>query len=266
MISVPRRRGRWVRRYGFIGGLAFIAIALAVGNFTGIVNKFEDNIFDHYYRATAALGFRVADITLSGRQFTSREDVMAALDLHQGDPILAFDPAAAREALQSLPRIASAEVERRLPGTINVRITERAPMAIWQHDQKMALIDSDGVVLGEQVADYPNLPMVVGTGAAGAAGSILAMLEKEPALAKRVTAYIYVGERRWNLRLDNNVEVRLPEADTAAAVHHLATLEADSGLLERDVVAVDLRLPGKIVVETGQPRDPKHKQAPQQGI
>jgi cell division protein FtsQ len=219
------------------------------------------------YARTAALGFRVTDVTVEGRQFTPREDVLAALAVHEGDPILAFDPAAARAALEDLPRIAAADVERRLPGAITVRLTERAPMAIWQHGGKMALIDRDGVVLGDKgLADFSSLPMVVGEGAAKPAAAILDSLASEPALAKRVTAYIRVGARRWDLRLDNNVEIKLPETGEDAAVHRIARVETDNGLLERDVVAVDLRLPGKMIVETSQPRDPKHKPLPQQGI
>ena len=66
--------------------------------------------------------------------------------------------------------------------------------------------------------------------------------------------------------MDNKVEVKLPELGEDAALHRLATLEDKNGILEHDAVAIDLRLPGKLIVETSQPRDPKHKPAQQQGI
>jgi cell division protein FtsQ len=261
------RRAAKLRRLGMIVALSAVFFGTVIAFCAGRLDKFDELIASRVYDSTAHLGLRINDVALNGREFTSREDVLAALNVHDGDPTLAFDPAAARTALEALPRIASAEVERRLPGTIIVNLTERAPIAIWQHGGKMMLIDHDGVVLGSHdLTLYGNLPMVVGEGAAKSASNILEWVSTEPALAKRVTAYIRVGDRRWDLRLDNNIEIKLPEADAETAIHTVAAAEAKSGLLERDVVAVDLRLPGKLVVETSQPRDPKRKTPQQQGI
>ena len=264
-VTIPRRQPRRLRRNCLLGLGALTGLTLAITAMTGTLRNTYETIDSDLYALTADMGFRVQDLTLEGRQFTSSAAIMQALGLKAGDPILAFNAGDARIALEQLPQIASAEVERRLPGTVSVRLVERPPMAIWQCAQKMMLIDRDGIVLGDQLAQYSTLPMVVGENAAKPAAAILDMVAAEPALAKRVTAYIRVGDRRWDLRLDNNVELKLPETDTAAALHRIAALEAQHGLFERDVQAVDLR-GGKLVVETSQPRDPKRKTSVQQGI
>jgi cell division protein FtsQ len=266
-VTVPRRQPKRLRRYALLGLGGLTALSLTIAALTGTLGRMYETIDSDLYGLTADLGFRVHDVTLEGRQFTSAPAILQALGLKQGDPILAFSAPDARAALEQLPQIASAEVERRLPDTISIKLVERPPMAIWQCEGKMMLIDHDGVVLGEnQLAQYNTLPMVVGENAAKSAASILDMVASEPALAKRVTAYIRVGDRRWNLRLDNNVELKLPETEAEAAIHRIAAVEAQNGLFERDVLAVDLRLPGKLVVETSQPRDPKRKSPSQQGI
>jgi cell division protein FtsQ len=250
-----------------IAALSCLFFGTVAAYCAGAFDRVDDGIARHFYARTAALGFRITDVTLDGREFTSREDVMKALGVREGDPTLAFDPRAARAALETLPRVAEAEVVRRLPGTISVHLTERAPMAIWQKSGKMMLIDHDGVVLGSNdLASYASLPMVVGDGAAQPAASILEAVQHEPMLAKRVTAYIRVGDRRWDLKLDNNVEVKLPENNTESAIHMLAQADTKNGLFERDVAVIDLRLPGKMVIETTQLRDPRRKNPQQQGI
>ncbi len=263
----PRsRRARW-RQLALRVAIAVVFFSLLGGYCSGTFDRTQQSLASLIYKDTARLGLRVADLTLEGREFTPREDIAGALAVHEGDPMLAFDPAKARAALEALPRVASAEVDRHLPNTITVRIVERAPVAIWQRNGKMVLVDRDGIVLGDtQLADYGSLPRVVGEGAGKAASEILESLAKEPDLAKRVTACIRVGDRRWNLKMDNNVEVKLPETGQDAALHRLSELEARNGLLEHDVVTVDMRLPGKLVIETSQLRDPKHKPAQQQGI
>ena len=63
-----------------------------------------------------------------------------------------------------------------------------------------------------------------------------------------VRASVFVGERRWNLRMKNGVEVRLPEAGAAAALERLAGLDAQTKLTTRDITIIDLRLPDRVTV------------------
>ena len=107
-------------------------------------------------------------------------------------------------------------------------------MALWQHGGKIDLIDRSGAVIPVTRLDrFAKLPMVVGEDAAGHAAELLAMLGSQPDLAARVTAAIDVGGRRWNLRLDNAIDVLLPSDDPAAAWADLARLQR----YERDPAA-----------------------------
>jgi cell division protein FtsQ len=207
--------------------------------------------------ASAALGLRVADIRVEGRATTDRETILAALGAHPGTPILAIDPERAKRQLESLPWVHSALIERRLPDTIFVRLVERQPMALWQHGGKIELIDRSGAVIPVARLDrFAKLPMVVGQDAAGEAAELLAMLSSQPDLAARVTAAVDVGGRRWNLRIDNSIDVLLPSYDPAAAWADLARLQRNTAILQREVQAIDMRLPDRLVVRVA-PEPPK---------
>jgi cell division protein FtsQ len=215
--------------------------------------------------ASAALGFRVADIRVEGRATTERDTILAALGASPGTPILAIDPARAKAQLESLPWVRSATIERRLPDTIYVRLTERQPMALWQHGGKIELIDKSGAVIPVTRLDrFAKLPMVVGEDAAAHAADLLTMLSTEPELAARVTAAIEVGGRRWNLKIDNAIDVLLPSDDAAAAWADLARLQRKDAILQHDVRAIDLRLPDRLVVRVA-PEPPKEAPLPKKG-
>ncbi len=64
----------------------------------------------------------------------------------------------------------------------------------------------------------------------------------------QVRASILVAERRWNLRLKNGLDVRLPEADVPAAIERLLALDRDVKLMSRNILAIDLRLPDRVTV------------------
>ena len=198
---------------------------------------------------TARLGLVVADIKVEGRETTDRDTILAALGARPGSPILAMSPSRAKEQLETLPWVRSAVVERRLPDTLYVRLVERKPLALWQHGGKLELIDREGAVIPVNRLDrFAKLPLVVGPTAASHAAELLDMLASEPDLSSRVTAAIRVGDRRWNLRIDNAIDVLLPADAPAYAWAQLARLERSSAILKRDVQTVDVRLPDRLVV------------------
>ena len=204
---------------------------------------------DRIVGATAAFGLVVSNIEVEGRETTDVATVMAALSAVRGTPILSVSPHRAKQQLEALPWVRSATIERRLPGTLFVRLVERRPLAVWQHGGIQQLIDQEGAVIPvDDLSRFARLPIVVGDDAAANAAALLGMLASEPELATRVTAAIRVGGRRWNLRIDDIIDVLLPEESAETAWSRLAELERANALLKRDVQTVDLRLPDRLVL------------------
>lgn len=199
--------------------------------------------------ANSAAGLMVADVTLIGRSNASRAELIAALAVNRGDPILAVAPRAARERLEALGWVEKASVARRMPGQVLVHIVERRPFALWQNDGALFLIDRSGAVISDQgLARFAVLPVVVGGDAAGRAGDLMDMLANQPELFTRVRAAVRVGGRRWDIHLDNDVTVRLPESGAAEAWGRLAELNDSHGIIDRALLSIDLRLPDRLVV------------------
>ncbi len=252
----PRRRPapRALRRilFGGAGLLAAGAVTTVIWALTsGWVSNTIDAAVDRTLAMTADAGLGVRNVLVTGRDRTPGADILAALEVETGTPILKFDPEAARDAVAALPWIRNVVVERRFPDTIYLRLEERQPLALWQSDRVLRVIDADGVVLTEDGLEaYAALPLVVGLGAPDHAATLLEKLAGQPAIARRVEAAIRVSERRWDLRLDNGVNVRLPESGIDAALLRLSEIEANNGLLDRDIVAIDLRIGDRLVVQT----------------
>ena len=251
----PRRRvsPRWLKPALRLGTIA-LAAALVVGGpgwlwYSGLAAEAAAELRARALATSAGLGLAVSNVLVEGRVETPREAVLGAIGLRRGHPILGFDPRAAKERLEALAWVRAAAVARRLPGTVSVRLVERRPLALWQRAGRLVVVDDEGVVIErDRVERFAQLPVIVGDDAPRHAPELLRMLASEPALRARVDAAVRVGGRRWNLRLDGSVEVRLPEQGAAAAWARLADLERRHGLLKRDVIAVDLRIPGRLVV------------------
>jgi len=198
------------------------------------------------------LGFRIASIALAGEHQLTREEILTIAGVTGRSSLLFFDAAEARARLKADPWIAEATVLKLYPGRLHIAVTERKAFALWQKDGKVAVISDDGTVVERYVSKrFADLPLVVGVGAETRAKDFLALLElldRYPLVRGQLRAAILVAERRWNVMLDNGIDVRLPESRVEHALDTLVWLDRDNKILTRDIAAVDLRLPDRVTV------------------
>lgn len=195
------------------------------------------------------VGFGITEIAIAGKGDLSREDILSLAGITGHSSLLFLDAAQARSKLLANPWIADVAVLKLYPGRLHIALKERQPFALWQKDGKLSLIARDGTVLEHYApARFAKLPVVVGQGAAHAADNFLALLQHYPGIARQVRASVLVAKRRWNLYLENGVEVLLPEFEAERALQTLVDLDRDKKLLTRDIVEVDLRLGDRVTV------------------
>jgi cell division protein FtsQ len=238
------------RRAGVVATLLLIFGSVLYGALRSHqVGKVIDFFKDVRDGAAVAAGFPIATVAVSGEKHLSREEILAAAGVTPRASLLFFDVADARVRLLTNPWVAEATVQKLLPDRLVISISERAAFALWQKAGRVGVIAADGTVLEPSVLPrYAGLPFVVGTGAETRAREFLALLDARPALRADVRASVLVAERRWNLRLKNGVDVRLPEFDVEKALDRLVALERDVKLSERDITAIDLRLVDRVTV------------------
>ena len=247
-----RRQRRLLRPAAWVAG-SFLAAMLLIGLVRSAVpgaGSSLETMRERIGSLTAFAGLRIEHIEFEGRQNTPEPLLRAALGVTRGEPILGFSLDAARKRIETLSWVKEATVERRLPSTIVVNIEERRPFAIWQNDNAFALIDRAGNVVAshQDLTHFRNLPLVVGPGAPQAAAPLIDALMARPALQKYVVAAVRVGERRWNLLMTSGANVMLPEGHEVAALDRLMQLQQGHDLLDRPLVAIDMRLPDRLVL------------------
>jgi cell division protein FtsQ len=228
----------------------FLLATLAYGSVVGDrIPAIIGGLKDARDAAANAAGFRIAAIALSGERHASREEILSVAGVTDTTSLLFFDVDAARDRLKTSPWIADATVLKLYPDRLQIGVKEREAFALWQQAGRVSVVAGDGTVLEPFVnSRLLRLPLVVGLGAAGRAKEILTLLDRYPDLRDQVRAAVLISERRWNLRLRNGLDIRLPETDVEQALATLVALDRDKKLLSRDIVAVDLRLPDRVTV------------------
>src|SRR5882672_9306008 len=159
-------------------------------------------------------GFRITAVAINGRNQLTQDEVLAIGGVNGRSSLLFLDAATVRDKLKANPWIGDATVLKFYPGLLQIDIVERTAFALWQQDGRLAVIADDGAVLEPYVSRrFLALPLVVGKGADTRARDFLALLARFPQVHSATKAAIFIGERRWNLRLKDGLDIRLPEND-----------------------------------------------------
>ena len=204
--------------------------------------------------ASANSGLHLQTIEVQGRAHTSKDVLMAVSELTLGQPMLTISLPELHDRLSTIGWVKDVAIERRMPSTIRLILTERVPMALLQTEGGHRVIDKDGeIISGADPSAFGHLTVVAGTSAGVNAAPLLNILRTEPELFAEVWAVTYQSERRWDVHLRNGIRVRLPETDPRTAWSHLAIIDHSKQITDRDLAVIDLRVPDQMIVEPNIP-------------
>ncbi len=234
-----------------VGSLLVVALLSGAGLY-GSVKGGEYEAFVSSYGAPAdivakALGFAIKDVTISGLKELTPAEILRDGDVGAKNSLALLDPTALRDRLKTIPLVRDVSIRKLFPNDLHINVQERDAAALWQKDGQLSLIAADGVPI-DTVEDnrFNGLPFLVGEGANERLGEFEALLASAGTLKDKIRAGVLVGQRRWTLQMDSGVEVELPELDALETLARLVEIERQSKILEKDVISIDLRIPGRI--------------------
>ncbi|KMK67887.1 cell division septal protein [Puniceibacterium sp. IMCC21224] len=189
--------------------------------------------------------FMVKLMAIDGASDGVAADIRTILPV--GFPVSSFglDLDVMRDQVVALDAVESARLRIRQGGVLQVDVDERLPVVLWRGPEGLQLLDSSGVKVGPVQArtDFPALPLIVGRGASKNVPEALELLAAAEPLWSRMRGLVRVGGRRWDLVLDRDQRILLPEEDPVRALERAMALDHAVDMLDRDLLSVDLRLP-----------------------
>jgi cell division protein FtsQ len=196
-------------------------------------------------------GFTLKRVEITGAHRVSRLAIYNVAFDQDSMAMPLVDLAATRARLMRFGWIREARVSRRLPDTLVVDIVERQPVAIWQNNRQLTLIDGDGVVLEPVRVDHmPNLPLVIGPEANRHIAGLGLLMQAAPRLRPQIAGASWVGARRWDIRFQSGELLTLPEGDDEArrAITRFAMMDQQDPLLGRGFARIDMRDPRRTYI------------------
>jgi cell division protein FtsQ len=240
-VETVRRVSGWLLGAMLLAFLLAVLVAFKVPQMAGIALG----------ETVGHAGFTVKRIEPKGLSRMRPMQVYDAASTQMGLAMPLVDLEGTRLQLLRFGWVQDARVSRRLPDTLVVDIVERRPAAIWQNNQKLTLIDRDGIVLEPvDIAAMPDLPLVIGPAANQHAGELNRLVEAAPEMRQLLAGATWVGGRRWDLRFHSGETLSLPEGDAQSvrALRRFADMDRKNQLLGRGFAKFDMRIAGKFIV------------------
>lgn len=218
--------------------------------FTHYLDFIKHEIAQNLYEMTAELGFKLENVVIEGQDNTTQDEILSTLNADTGTPIFSINLQQIKSQLEKKPWVKQAAVKRRLPNTLYIAISEKEPIALWQLNQKIFLIDGEGTkIISSDSHKFSKLLHVVGIDANLYAANLIHELSNYPELARKIVSAVRYGQRRWNLNLQQNITVKMPELGFDRALKYLNELDKAGKLLDQNYKTIDLRDAGKYYIE-----------------
>ncbi|ATI42657.1 cell division protein FtsQ [Pacificitalea manganoxidans] len=152
-----------------------------------------------------------------------------------------------RTRIERLDAVARAQIRVRPGGLLHIQVTERVPEVIWRVGDALYLLDREGHPVDrlDQRTDRPDLPLMAGVGAHEQVVEALDLFAAAEPMEDRLRGLVRVGERRWDVVLDREQRIMLPEAGAVAALERVIALDQAQDMLARDLSTVDIRNPAR---------------------
>lgn len=224
-----------------------------------LIGQHIDSLLDEFYLESANLGWGLDDVTLEGRQKTTKEDILKVVNLHYGDNIFKIDLMEIQKQVKTLPWVKDAIVTRSyFPNVIHISIQEKSVKSIWQYQNEFYPIDEDGEIIETEFVPQKNVLQIVGAEAPEHIKDLLTIIEKDEDLFARLKAANFISKRRWDLIFDDvehGITVKMPEDDLENAWKKLVKLDKMRGILKYKLTFIDLRLKDKVIVKVDDEND-----------
>ncbi|MCE2687478.1 MAG: cell division protein FtsQ/DivIB [Rickettsiales bacterium] len=232
--------------------------------FPNIIYKIEKVVINKFDKNTNLLNWKNLELKITGNQRTSGEELIAVVKTTIDDYVkqnstpsnnfhsnLKSPINAIIENIKKYsPWINSVEVRRNLANILEVKITEYQPFVIWQDDKQKYIADKTGhmIKIDNQEESFDSMIIISGDKAYENIDSLFNIFVSNPELGAKIYSATWIGNRRWDIRFDNGVLVKLPESNINNAWQRLLEIYSTTNYFS-EIKLIDLRITDKSYIE-----------------
>ena len=195
--------------------------------------------------------FQIKNVIIEGSEKSNISEIENNVTEFKGN-LIGLNFNSIKEIVESSEWVKRASIKKVLPSTLKINITENDPYAIYFQEGKSFLIDLDGSIITEiNLNNYEDdLLFVRGENSP----ELLEQLIRDisitfPNLTQTLEEVEFIEKRRWNLKLNNKLLVKLPDENIQQSLKNLKQLFEEQEVMESNIIEIDLRIQGRAALK-----------------
>jgi len=250
---------RFLKIFYIILAIAVISAGIWILKYDGY-QKINDYSYKKLTGFFISLGLQIERVEIEGNKIVPKDIISKKIIESLGDvtqkSLILISLNRLESDITAIGWIDATEIRRKLPGTLIVRVTERKPSIIWQHQGNLWLGDTKGNLLTNKIErKYIYLPVVIGQNPENDVPELFSITSASKNLAELVTGASKIGNRRWDIMLNNGIRIMLPERRPAGSWKKLEELQQKNRLFSKSINYIDMRIEGQLITGLEQSND-----------
>lgn len=195
--------------------------------------------------------FQIKNVIIEGSEKSNISEIENNVTEFKGN-LIGLNFNSIKEIVESSEWVKRASIKKVLPSTLKINVTENDPYAIYFQEGKSFLIDLDGSIITEiNLNNYEDdLLFVRGENSP----ELLEQLIRDisiafPNLTQTLEEVEFIEKRRWNLKLNNKLLVKLPDENIQQSLKNLKQLFEEQEVMESNIIEIDLRIQGRAALK-----------------
>tara|TARA_R110002126_G_scaffold13118_1_gene55911 strand:+ start:145282 stop:146031 length:750 start_codon:yes stop_codon:yes gene_type:complete len=217
---------------------------------SGGIGKTQNVAEGAFVEASAKAGFRLQNIFVEGREYADPDLLMALINAEKNMPLFKVKPHQIHEALSGISWVKNVSVKRVFPDSLHITLQERQPAALWMNEGRLVVVDDAGYrITTQNLERFESLLIIHGENAPENIGAFLKIVTAVPKVYERLDQAVFVGKRRWDLKLNNKIIVNLPEDNVALALQRLVRAQEKDEVLDKKIKNIDIRQSDRLIIK-----------------
>ena len=199
-------------------------------------------------------------IVVTGAQASLKKEIIMLIENAAKEEFSALKARSLREKIRNIKKVKKAFVKFSTDGLVIVKVVQREEAAVFLNDSLYEVLDRSGVVLSI-TSDYEGLsrlPLIVGKSGSKNISDLLSLAKEIGSYNSEVMYYEWVGERRWDIYMKNNLIFKLPENNLRRGVELMRFFLNGTNKHLKPIISVDLRNVDKPIIKFGETPSVQH--------
>ena len=213
-------------------------------------NKFNNAISELIQEYSNKYHYNLKKIEVTGLTNLNKDEILVYFNKFKNNSIFLVPVKEISNEIKKNKWIKEVNIRNDYKNTLKVNVKEEMPIGIYENNNQQILFSNNLSILeilGKN-HDYKNLIIFFGENSIINSKYLTSKIDKD--IQQMIESVKFIENRRWNIKLKNNIIIKLPEVKLDEAMKNYKKIYSNLSNKDlKDIEIIDLRIPNQAIIK-----------------